>query len=82
MAILRIICPKELDARRLCTVASELNYPIGPKTSIDMGKKGLRWDVPLYILDAIFYATEGRTTVRITLSAESEDLLGRIKQKV
>jgi hypothetical protein len=60
---------------------SELNYPIGPKAAIDMGKKGLRWDVPLYILDALFYATEGRTTVRITLSAESEDLLSRIKQK-
>lgn len=61
---------------------SELNYPIGPKTAIDLSKKGLRWDIPLYLLDALFFATEGRTTVRITLSAESEDLLRQIKLKV
>lgn len=66
----------------LIITCSELNYPIGPKTAIDLSKKGLRWDIPLYLLDALFYATEGRTTIRITLSAESEELLQRIKQKV
>lgn len=77
-----VLCHRTLTAAKCRYLNSELNYPIGPKTAIDLSKKGLRWDIPLYLLDALFYATEGRTTVRITLSAESEDLLRQIKLKV
>ncbi|KNC75779.1 hypothetical protein SARC_11702, partial [Sphaeroforma arctica JP610] len=61
---------------------SELNYPIGPKNAIDLARKGMRWDIPLYLLDALFYATEGRTTARLAQSNESEALLMKVKKTV
>ena len=46
---------------------SELNFPIGRKEPLDLtlnrSQKGLRWEIPLFMLDAVYYATEGRMTV-------------------
>lgn len=43
---------------------SELNYPIGPREPLDFTEnkagKGLRFELPYYLLDALFYATEGK----------------------
>ena len=37
---------------------SELNFPIGHKQAIDLS--GHRWDLPIHIIDIIFYANGGR----------------------
>ncbi|KAH3756032.1 nxn protein [Pelomyxa schiedti] len=39
---------------------SELNFPIGHKDAIDMS--GHRWDLPIHLIDAIFFATTGRSS--------------------
>jgi hypothetical protein len=42
---------------------SELNYPVGPKEPLDFTDnkigKGLRWELPYYLLDPILYVTRG-----------------------
>lgn len=42
---------------------SELNFPIGDKEPLDLTRssagKGVRWDIPLHLLDALFHAAEG-----------------------
>lgn len=37
---------------------SELNFPIGHKDPIDLS--GYRWDLPIFIIDGIFYCQAGR----------------------
>lgn len=44
---------------------SELNYPLGRKEPLDLTQSekllaGLRWELPLYLLDALFICVEGR----------------------
>ena len=42
---------------------SELNWPLGAKHPLDFTRSrsgnGLRWQIPLHLLDAIFFATGG-----------------------
>ena len=62
---------------------SELNFPIGRKEPLDLtlnrSQKGLRWEIPLFMLDAVYYATEGRMTVPMHGSREAEVCLAQIK---
>ena len=63
---------------------SELNFPIGRKEPLDLtlnkSQKGLRWEIPLFLLDAVYYATEGRMTVPMGGSREAQLTLASIKQ--
>ena len=63
---------------------SELNFPIGRKEPLDLtlnkSQKGLRWEIPLFLLDAVYYATEGRMTVPMHGSREAQLTLAQIKQ--
>eukprot|EP00759_Apiculatamorpha_spiralis_P019752 PhF_6_TR25516/c0_g1_i1/m.35642 len=43
---------------------SELNFPIGPKEQIDFAP--MRWTLPMYLLDAIFYYTTGKISAETT----------------
>jgi hypothetical protein len=69
---------------------SELNWPIGGKRPLDFTHSrdgnerhdGLRWKIPFHLLDAIFYATEGRMTVGFRDSREAVMLLEKVKQVV
>jgi hypothetical protein len=38
---------------------SELNFPIGEKFDLDGSEEGERWNLPIHLLDAIFYAQTG-----------------------
>jgi hypothetical protein len=65
---------------------SELNYPIGHKEVLDFTNnkagKGLRWEVPYYLMDAIFYCTEGRMYTSAQDSRQMESILERLKEVV
>lgn len=43
---------------------SELNYPLGQRAPLDFtdnkAGKGLRYELPFYLLDALYFATEGK----------------------
>ena len=39
---------------------SELNFPIGQKIAIDLS--GYRWELPIFLLDAVFYHHRGATS--------------------
>ena len=47
---------------------SELNYPIGPKEPLDLARtkkeKGLRWQVPFHLIDALFFVTTGQIRIK------------------
>ena len=62
---------------------SELNFPIGRKEPLDLtlnkSQKGLRWEIPLFLLDAVFFGTEGRMTVPLHNSREAEMTLNKIR---
>ena len=40
---------------------SELNFPIGNKQELDFSPQ--RWQMPIHLLDGIFYAERGRMSV-------------------
>jgi hypothetical protein len=52
---------------------SELNYPISHKVPIDLA--GQRWDLPMHLLDAIFFASLGRVCDDVAHFAEAPALL-------
>ena len=62
---------------------SELNFPIGRKEPLDLtlnkSQKGLRWEIPMFMLDAIFFASQGRMTVAMHGSREAEVTLEHLK---
>ena len=62
---------------------SELNFPIGRKEPLDLTQtqsgKGFRWEIPFHLLDALFYATEGRMTMNLHGSAEAEKVLSEMQ---
>ena len=62
---------------------SELNFPIGRKEPLDLtlnkSQKGLRWEIPLFLLDAVYFATEGRMTVPMEGSHEAKQTLAKVK---
>lgn len=39
---------------------SELNFPTGEKYDLDVTEAGERWDLPMHLLDAIFFASLGK----------------------
>ena len=61
---------------------SELNWPLGIKEPLDFTQskmgKGLRWEIPWHLLDAIFYAKEKRMTVAFNDSREALLILDQI----
>ena len=67
---------------------SELNWPIGEKLPLDftlgVGDEGpgLRWRIPFHLLDALFYATDGRMTVDFKKSHEAIIILDKITAAV
>ena len=67
---------------------SELNWPIGEKLPLDFtlgaGDEGpgLRWRIPFHLLDALFYATDGRMTVDFKKSHEAIIILDKITAAV
>jgi len=41
---------------------SELNFPIGDKFDLDGSDEGERWNLPIHLLDAIFYTQTGKVS--------------------
>lgn len=71
---------------------SELNFPIGRKEALDLTQnrmgRGLRWELPHAVFDAIFYALdliEGKPptlTSALLASREAENVLNQLKDAV
>lgn len=61
---------------------SELNWPIGYKDPIDYSRSklgmGLRWDLFWHLIDAVFYASNGKMSVEFKDSREAITLLQSI----
>ena len=61
---------------------SELNWPLGTKEPLDFTQskmgKGLRWEIPWHLLDAIFYAKEKRMIVAFNNNREALLMLDQI----
>lgn len=53
---------------------SELNFPIGFKEAIDLA--GIRWDLPIHLVDAIFYYSRKKLSGDVTHLKEAEKILG------
>ena len=62
---------------------SELNFPIGPKYELDLTHNragdGLRWHIPWFLLDAIFFGLTGKLTVPFAESAQAHSILTQIQ---
>lgn len=41
---------------------SELNFPIGDKFDLDGSDDGIRWGLPIHLMDALFYTQSGRSS--------------------
>lgn len=71
---------------------SELNFPIGRKEPLDLTQnrmgRGLRWELPHALLDAVFYALDvargntPRLTVPLLASREAETVLNNLKDVI
>jgi len=65
---------------------SELNFPLGRKEALDLTQtqsgKGFRWEIPFHLLDALFFATEGRMTMKLHGSAQAEAVLLEMKEAI
>lgn len=71
---------------------SELNFPIGRKEPLDLTQnrmgRGLRWELPHALFDAIFYALDlarGNTpklTIPLLASREAESVLIQLKDVI
>jgi thiol-disulfide isomerase/thioredoxin len=59
---------------------SELNFPIGAKEPLDFSP--LRWQLPVHILDAIFYAERGTISVDFRTSSLAQSILHKIKKVI
>lgn len=59
---------------------SELNFPIGFKEAIDLA--GVRWDLPIHLVDAIFYYNRRKLTGDLTPLREAERKLGWSVQQI
>eukprot|EP00750_Incisomonas_marina_P014138 INCI17609.11.p1 GENE.INCI17609.11~~INCI17609.11.p1 ORF type:complete len:5029 (+),score=1065.32 INCI17609.11:298-15384(+) len=60
---------------------SELNFPIGSKFDLDGSERGERWSLPIHLIDAIFYAEDGKMHVFET-SAQALAILARLKEAI
>ena len=65
---------------------SELNYPIGKREALDFTNnkigKGMRWEIPFYLLDAISYATTNIIKESIEHSQQMIDILTTLQQNI
>ena len=68
---------------------SELNWPMGVKTALDLSLPsssssvaGMRWLLPLHVLDALFFVSSGKTTRDLSDSASAERILGDLRTAV
>jgi len=52
---------------------SELNFPTGPKVKLDFSP--MRWELPIHIVDAIFYSTLSRMSVAFQDSMKAQTIL-------
>jgi len=59
---------------------SELNFPTGPKLPLEL--KELRWELPMFLMDAVFYCTRGRLTNRAVMTPEMEAALAAVSKAV
>jgi hypothetical protein len=41
---------------------SELNFPVGEKFDLDGSEQGERWDLPIHLMDALFFAMTGKAS--------------------
>jgi len=59
---------------------------IGKKIALDFtassAGNGLRWEIPFHLLDAFFYAAEGRMSVPFQDSREAVSILDTIKAAI
>ena len=53
---------------------SELNFPIGNKQAIDLS--GYRWDLPIHMLDSLFYGKRKASCEPTTVWAKAEKIAG------
>ena len=65
-----ILLMDEVDVL-LHPLRSELNFPIGHKKAIDLS--GHRWDLPIHIMDAIFYANTKRICEPLSAWGENDE---------
>lgn len=71
---------------------SELNFPIGRKEPLDLTQnrmgRGLRWELPHALLDAVFFALDSakgvppKLTIPLLASREAENVLLQLKEAV
>ncbi|GAB5371987.1 hypothetical protein AAMO2058_001626900 [Amorphochlora amoebiformis] len=59
---------------------SELNFPIGPKNSLDF--EPLRWQLAIHILDALFYYERGSISVDFKKSKSASKILNALKEQL
>jgi thiol-disulfide isomerase/thioredoxin len=59
---------------------SELNFPIGHKYPIDLS--GYRWDLPIFLIDAIFAGETGSLTVESILQVDNESAVADRSSKM
>jgi hypothetical protein len=55
---------------------SELNFPIGEKHKLDMSPD--RWELPIHLLDAVFFFETGQTSVGFGEGHKAKDILQRV----
>jgi len=69
---------------------SELNWPLGVKKALDftyptpcaassLASPGMRWQIALHVLDAIFFVSTGKTSNDLSDSAAAEKTLGDLR---
>ena len=56
---------------------SELNFPIGNRVELDYSPQ--RWQMPIHLLDAIFYAEEQKLSVGFKQSSRATDILEKLR---
>eukprot|EP01050_Picozoa_sp_SAG11_P001055 SAG11_NODE_43_length_20795_cov_11.860456_3_plen_1106_part_00 len=65
---------------------SELNWPLGDKTPLDLTMNssgpGLRWQIPFVLLDAVLFCSTGRTTIELVDSRDAFKVLALIKSAI
>merc|ERR1712137_1147986 len=74
-----ILIMDEVDVL-LHPLRSELNFPIGNKQAIDLS--GYRWDLPIHMLDCLFYVKRGSVCEPIETWKAAEQLAGYTAQSI
>lgn len=61
---------------------SELNFPVGDKSVLDLVESGDRFIFPLFLYDAFFYARVGRSSVYKVSTDEETQILKELKLSI